>query len=107
MTIGERDAQNDVFVSGCLSSKRKTVPVLIDFDVNTTVGFVSEITQNDNKIMCRADIYEDCIGMYPCIGFKIIKSRFHEGVRLIEEMEIYSVGLTIKENVDPSISPIL
>lgn len=99
------DSQGDrIILSGI--KKPESVFILDNFDQSKPIGKSKNIINNGSELIVTADLPENTKGMYPAIGFQMLKSEIINGVREIQECKLFCVGLSASPNVDPNIPPI-
>ncbi len=108
IATGSIDSDHDIIMPGAIKMPEgSTVKILDHFDASKPVGVITEIKQDSNDIVATGMFREDPTGLYPAIGFQVIKS--HEnmhGGRTIEELKLYCVGVCPGPNADPNVKPI-
>ena len=87
--------------------KNKDYHVTKNFDPGKVIG-KAKLIREDEGIFADMEINEGEVvrGLYPAIGFMIKKFHMDGEIRVIDEAEIFGVGLCASPNVDKSTKPI-
>ena len=87
--------------------KNKDYHVIKNFNPSEVIG-TAKLTIEDECIFADMEIAESEVKgtLYPALGFMITKFHVDKGIKIIDDAEIFSVGLCTSPNVDESIKPI-
>lgn len=101
------DSDGDKLMPGALKLPTgKTVKITHGFNAANLVGLVSEIKEDKGEFICTGHFKTDPTGLYPAIGFTVIKSHMEGTVRVLDEVKLYQVSVSPNPNSDKSIKPI-
>lgn len=96
------DSMGDIIKIDGVNIPDKKLPVLKDFDQHKVIGY-ADVHKLSQHLVADLNLKEDCAGMFPAIGFVVKKQRRENGVRILEEIELMSVGISKAGNADTSI----
>lgn len=104
---GNMDSDKDKFVLSGMTFPRLPV-VLMNHDVHKPIAVCSELNIIGNEIKATVKVCEgyNIKGLYPSIGYHVLKYSVDNGIRAIHEFKIYSIGIHAHLNADPKIKPI-
>lgn len=100
------DSQGDIInIDGVMIDN--PIVVLKEFDHNQPLGKAT-VTKDGGKLRAEFEMKEDFLsgtGLSPSIGFQLIKSKKGpDGIRELQEIKLYCVGICANENVDPNVT---
>jgi len=107
ITTGCVDNDGDIILPTAIKMPEKGLKILDHFDYSKPIGIVTELKRVGNSCVATGMFNEDPTGLYPAIGFDVIKSHknAHSGITF-DEIRLWSVGITPAPNADPKIKPI-
>ena len=102
---GKIDSQGDMLMLDGIKIPDKVL-VAKDFDHKQPVSFAT-VDNTGTQLIATADIPDEMIGLYPAIGFEVVKTHREGDIRFIDECKLHYIGLCFNQNVDDDIKPIL
>ena len=104
LTFNIQDSDGYIFLPDSVDVNSK--PILTrNFDLTYSLGKVDLV--KDNTALYAIIDSAKYKGLYPAIGFQIIKSFInHNGFKVITDIKIYQIGLCDYPNIDPTIKPL-
>lgn len=104
VVTGQLDSQGDIINLDGIKMPDK-IKVTEGFDASKVIG-EAELRREGDAIKATAEIPDHLLDGYPAIGFKLLKSHMEGNVHVIDEFELYQVGICGNQNVDESIKSI-
>jgi hypothetical protein len=100
---GKLNSNGDIIYLDGLKIPGKKIPILKDFETHNCIGF-ADVVKEDGVLKANAEFTNKYFDGFPAIGFQIISSQPNEhGGKNITEAKLYSVGISMMPNSDPSI----
>jgi hypothetical protein len=104
VATGNTDSEGDIIKLDGVSIPDRVL-LTFEFDNTNPIGYC-KVRNTGSELIASADIPDNFVGMYPAIGFQIVKSHYEGRIRVIDEMKLHYIGLSTKPNVDEFIKPI-
>lgn len=108
LTTDRVDEVGDIIISEGIKINNDHPPkILLEFVPHNVIGIFKGIRCAGGRSVATVDFYENhnISGMYPAIGYKEIKSHIVDGVKYIDECEIFAIGLSRTPNMNLAIRP--
>jgi hypothetical protein len=99
------DSMGDIIKIDGVTIPDKKLPVLKNFDHQSVIGY-AEVYKLNKTLVADLSVTDDCAGLFPAIGFRVKKKRRENGIVVLEEIELMSIGVSIARNQDPLIEPL-
>lgn len=107
VATGNIDADGDIITPGAVKDLPKMTLLTHNFRSTEPIG-KAEVFEEDGQLKMKlpADLADKFRTHYPALGFSIVKYRQEEGVRVLEEINLHTVGICENPNIDPAIKQI-
>lgn len=104
VATGQIDSQGDIINLDGIKMPDK-IQLTENFDASKVIG-EAELKREGDLIRAKANVPDHMLDAFPAIGFKLIKSHMEGNVHVIDELELYQVGICKNQNVDETIKSI-
>lgn len=101
--IEKGGANDNIIIMEGLTILNSPIFVTKGFNSNEVVG-VANVFKEDGVLMAEFEIEEKFLNFYPAVGVQVLKWNIDKkGVRVINECKLFSLGISMAPNADPSI----
>lgn len=108
--FNRKDSTGDIILPGAIKSiPDKGLPIMMEFDTPVNGLCIKRVEIDKVGVHITASVPYILINgpfLWPAIGFRVIKSTEGVSGRIIQEMDLKVIGLSINPNADPEIKPI-